>query len=128
LLYDDEQWAMIQIECSNIFTLQLLRVEYFPDTLELTYQGNCFGQDQKLQSGLSYVGSTAQGGSDRCSALKARKLKEMLRYQLRLFQDDTCIKNRIHMLLMKSNTATPQQTPNIKVKGGDYVQTSFFTA
>ena len=41
-----------------------------------------------------------------CS-LKTRKLKELLRHQQRLVGDATRMKNRIHMLLMKNNTAMP---------------------
>jgi len=41
-----------------------------------------------------------------CS-LKTRKLKELLRHRQRLVRDATRMKNRIHMLLMKNNTAIP---------------------
>ena len=41
-----------------------------------------------------------------CS-LKTRKLKELLRHRQRLVADATRMKNRIHMLLMKNNTAIP---------------------
>jgi transposase len=41
-----------------------------------------------------------------CS-LKTRKLKKLLRHRRRLVADATRMKNRIHMLLMKNNTAIP---------------------
>ena len=55
-----------------------------------------------------------------CS-LKTRKLKELLRHQQRLVGDATRMKNRIHMLLMKSNTAMPV-SDLFRVKGMKYLK------
>jgi transposase len=55
-----------------------------------------------------------------CS-LKTRKLKELLRHRQRLVRDVTRMKNRIHMLLMKNNTAIPV-SDLFGVKGMKYLK------
>ncbi len=55
-----------------------------------------------------------------CS-LKTRKLKELLRHRQRLVRDATRMKNRIHMLLMKNNTAIPV-SDLFGVKGMKYLK------
>jgi transposase len=53
--------------------------------------------------------------------LKTRKLKELLRHRQRLVRDATRMKNRIHMLLMKNNTAIPV-SDLFGVKGMKYLK------